>query len=46
MSFKIGFTAETEQEEKVPFEKSPAKKEVPVIKKSVVEVFFPNRHIT
>ena len=46
MSFKIGFTAETESEEKRIIENTPVQKETPVIKKSVVEVFFPDRHLT
>ena len=45
MSFKIGFTAETEHEER-NIENTPVQKETPVIKKSVVEVFFPDRHLT
>ena len=34
MSFKIGFTAETEKEEKRIIENTPVRKEAPVIKKS------------
>lgn len=43
MSFKIGFTAETEKENKRIIENTPVQKETPIIKKSVVEVFFPDR---
>ena len=46
MSFKIGFTAETESENKRIIENTPVQKEMPIIKKSVVEVFFPDRHLT
>lgn len=46
MSFKIGFTAETEHENRNIPETIPAQKETPVIKKSVVDVFFPDRHVT
>ena len=46
MSFKIGFTALTEHEEKRNIETTPVQKETPAIKKSVVEVFFPDRHLT
>ena len=41
MSFKIGFTAEAENEDKRIIENTPVQKEAPVIKKSVVEVFSP-----
>ena len=43
MGFKIGFTAETEHEEKRNLKNVPVQKETPIIKKSVVEVFFPDR---
>ena len=46
MSFKIGFTAETENEEKRIIENTPVQKDAPIVKKSVVEVFFPDRHLT
>ena len=46
MAFKIGFTAETESNEKRNIENIPAQKIAPVIKKSVVDVFFPDRHLT
>ena len=46
MSFKIGFTAETENENKRTIENTPVQKETPIVKKSVVEVFFPDRHLT
>jgi len=46
MRLKIGFTAETEHEEKKNIEKTSAQKEAPIVKKSVVEVFFPDRHLT
>ena len=46
MSFKIGFTAETESENKRIIENTPVQKEPTIIKKSVVEVFFPDRHLT
>ncbi len=46
MSFKIGFTAETENEEKRNIEKTQVHKDTLVVKKSVVEVFFPDRHLT
>lgn len=42
MSFKIGFSVETENENKC----KTVKKEVPIIKKSVVQVYFPDRHLT
>ena len=45
MAFKIGFTAETEHEER-NIENVPVQKESPVIKKSVVEVYFPDRDLT
>lgn len=45
MAFKIGFTAETEHEER-NIETVPVQKESPVIKKSVVEVYFPDRNLT
>lgn len=41
MSFKIGFTAETENKRTI--ENTPVQKEAPIVKKSVVEVFFPDR---
>ena len=46
MSFKIGFTAETENEDKRIIENTPVQKDAPIVKKSVVEVFFPDRHLT
>lgn len=46
MAFKIGFTADTEHEEKKNAESTPAQKETPIIKKSVVDIFFPDRHLT
>ena len=46
MSFKIGFTAETENEEKRNIENTPVQKDTLIVKKSVVEVFFPDRHLT
>lgn len=46
MGFKIGFTAETESNEKRNIENIPAQKIAPIIKKSVVDVFFPDRHLT
>ena len=45
MAFKIGFTAETEHEER-KIENVPVQKETPVVKKSVVEVYFPDRNLT
>ena len=46
MGFKIGFTAETESNEKRNIENIPAQKIAPIIKKSVVDIFFPDRHLT
>ena len=46
MSFKICFTTETENTEKVNIENAPIQTEAPVAKKSVVDVFFPDRHLT
>lgn len=46
MRFKIGFTAETESNEKRNVENIPAQKVSPIIKKSVVDVYFPDRHLT
>ena len=46
MSFKIGFTTETENTEKVNIENVPIQNKIPVAKKSVVDVFFPDRHLT
>ncbi len=46
MAFKIGFTAETENKEKRNIENTPVQKEAPVIKKSVLEVYFPDRDLT
>ena len=46
MSFKIGFTAETENESKRIIENIPVQKDAPIAKKSVVDVFFPDRHLT
>ena len=45
MSFKIGFTAEKEEPKKI-IENTPSQKTVPIAKKSVVDVFFPDRHMT
>lgn len=45
MAFKIGFTAETEPEER-KIENVPLQKQTPIIKKSVVEVYFPDRDLT
>lgn len=46
MAFKIGFTAEIESNEKRNIENIPAQKIAPIIKKSVVDVFFPDKHLT
>ena len=46
MGFKIGFTAETEHEDKRIIENTPVEKNVPIVKKSVVDVYFPDRHLT
>lgn len=46
MGFKIGFTAETEHEDKRIIENSPVQKNLPIIKKSVVDVYFPDRQLT
>ena len=46
MAFKIGFTAKTENENKRTIETPPVPKETPIVKKSVVEVYFPNRDLT
>lgn len=47
MSFKIGFTAETEKKEKHVSDNTPCNKEITnSAKKSVVDVFFPDRHLT
>lgn len=46
MGFKIGFAAKTEHEEKRIVENAPVQKNVPIVKKSVVEVYFPDRHLT
>ena len=46
MAFRIGFTAETESNEKRNIENIPAQKIAHIIKKSVVDVFFPDRHLT
>ena len=46
MAFKIGFSAETESNEKRNIENIPAQNGMPIIKKSVVDVFFPDRHLT
>ena len=46
MAFKIGFTAKTENEDKRTIENPPVPKETPIVKKSVVEVYFPNRDLT
>ncbi len=45
MSFKIGFTTETEHEKR-NVDNIPVQKETPIIKKSVVEVYFPDRDLT
>ena len=45
MAFKIGFSAETEHEEK-NIENVPVQKKAPIIKKSVVELYFPDRDLT
>ena len=47
MSFKIGFTAQTEQDEHRMVEKTSTKNDyLPVAKKSVVDVYFADRHFT
>lgn len=46
MSFKTGFTAKTENEEKKIVESDKTPNNTPAVKKSVVEVFFPDRHLT
>ena len=47
MSFKIGFTAQTEQDEQRVVEKTSTKNDyLPVAKKSVVDVYFADRHFT
>ncbi len=46
MGFKIGFTVEKEYEMKKVMENTPVQKKVQVVKKSVVDVFFPDRHLT
>ena len=46
MAFKIGFAAETEQEDKRIFENIPIQKGPTIIKKSVVDVYFPDRDLT
>lgn len=46
MGFKIGFTTETEHEDKRIIENTPVQKNVPIIKKSVVDVYFPDRQLT
>ena len=47
MSFKIGFTAQTEQDEQRMVEKTSTKDcYLPVAKKSVVDVYFADRHFT
>ncbi len=46
MSFKIGFTAETEHENKTTLENVLERKEDTAPKKSVVEVYFSDRHLT
>jgi hypothetical protein len=46
MAFKIGFTAETEKEDKRTFENIPVPKEPTIIKKSVVDVYFLDRNLT
>ena len=46
MGYKIGFTAEPECENKNEIKKEAAKKDEPIIKRSVVDVFFPDRQLT
>ena len=47
MSFKIGFTAQTEQDAQRVVEKTSTKDcYLPVAKKSVVDVYFADRHLT
>lgn len=46
MGFKIGFTAEREHNEPTAAEHTAERKVFPVAKKSVVDVFFPDRHLT
>lgn len=47
MSFKIGFTAETEKKEQCISENAQCNKEITNnARKSVVDVFFPDRHLT
>lgn len=46
MSFKIGFTAEKEHEIKKIIENTPMEKKAQPVKKSVVNIYFPNRHLT
>ena len=46
MSFKIGFTAETERKGEEARDVVVPQKPNKIIKKSVVDVFFPDRHIT
>lgn len=46
MAFKIGFTVETEQEDKRTFENVSVQKEPIIIKNSVVDVYFPDRDLT
>ena len=46
MAFKIGFTAEAENENKRTIETPPVPTETPIIKKSVVEVYFLDRDLT
>ena len=40
MGFKIGFIAETEHEDKRIIENTPVQKNVSIVKKSVVDVYF------
>ena len=46
MSFKIGFTAETEHDKQRTIENAPMQKTEPIAKKSVVDVYFPTRNLT
>ena len=46
MSFKIGFTAETERKEQINQNTTAQKEYKTTAKKSVVDVFFPDRHLT
>ena len=46
MSFKIGFTTEPERKEQVLEDITSEQKTKPICKKSVVDIFFPDRHLT